>query len=240
MQRTREGKYRPPTWSATALVAVTVGWSATVAAAGVRADLDGVWNVTGSYSPDIALNAAGEARREAYDFLTDDPHMQCMPASVTRTMITPSPLMEIRQHDDHVEFNHEFMDVRRRIPLDEQASVQDAPIAAPEYPHLGRSVARYEGENLVVDSAGIQAGVFSTFQWVGYPQSDLMMTTERFIPDGDRMEARITHFDPVFYETPFTIVITYARTDAPLLEWGCVPEKACVDPRACGVEADTE
>ena len=91
-----------------------------------------------------------------------------------------------------------------------------------------------------MDSAGIQAGVFSTFQWVGYPQSDLMMTTERFIPDGDRMEARITHFDPVFYETPFTIVITYARTDAPLLEWGCVPEKACVDPRACGVEAGTE
>ena len=36
------------------------------------------------------------------------------------------------------------------------------------------------------------------------------------------------------------IVITYARTDAPLLEWGCVPEKACVDPRACGVEAGTE
>ena len=136
MQRTREGKYRPPTWSATALVAVTIGWSATVATAGVRADLDGVWNVTGSYSPDIALNAAGEARREAYDFLTDDPHMQCMPASVTRTMITPSPLMEIRQHDDHVEFNHEFMDVRRRIPWTNRRVCRMRPIAAPEYPHL--------------------------------------------------------------------------------------------------------
>ena len=240
MQRRPASRIPARTWTGTVLVVGTVAWSATLLGAGVRSDLDGVWNVTGSYSPDIALNVAGEARREAYDFLTDDPHMQCLPASVTRTMLTPSPLMEIRQHDDQVEFNHEFMDVRRQIPIDEQMNAQDAPIASPEYPHLGRSVARYEGENLVIDSADIHAGVFSTFQWVGYPQSDEMMTTERYIPDGDRMEARITHFDEVNYETPFTIVITYARTDAPLLEWGCVPEKACVDPRACGVDADDE
>ena len=236
MQHRQQQSKPPLAWMSAALVLGMIAWPATSPGAGVRAELDGVWNVTGSYSPDIALNAAGEARRQAYDFLTDDPHMQCLPTSVTRTMITPSPLMEIRQHDDHIEFNHEFMDVKRRIPLDEQMNAQDAPVAAPEYPHLGRSVARYEGENLVIDSADIHAGVFSTFQWVGHPQSDLMITTERYIPDGDRMEARITHFDPVFYETPFTIIITYARTDAPLLEWGCVPEKACVDPRACGAE----
>ena len=75
-----------------------------------------------------------------------------------------------------------------------------------------------------------------TLQWVGYPQSDLMMTTERYIPDGDRMQARITHFDPVYYQTPFTIIFDYVRTDAPLLEWGCVPEKSCVDPRSCGAD----
>lgn len=225
----------------TAIVLVLVtAWSAGVSGQGMRSDLDGVWNVTGSYSPDIALNDDGESRRQAYDFLTDDPHMQCLPTSVTRTMITPSPLMEIRQHDDHVEFNHEFMDVKRRIPIDPQLTAQDAPIADAQYPHLGRSVARYEGENLVVDSSDIHAGVFSTFQWVGYPQSDLMVTTERYIPNGGLMEARITHFDPVFYRTPFTIVITYARTDAPLLEWGCVPEKACADPRACGVDEGEE
>ncbi len=240
MQPGHERRIPAQTWAETALVLGAFAWSATVLGAGVRSDLDGVWNVTGSTSPDIALNVAGDARREAYDFLTDDPHMQCMPASVTRTMITPSPLMEIRQHGDQVDFNHEFMDVRRRIPLDDQMNAQDAPIAAPEYPHLGRSVARYEGENLVIESTGIHAGVFSTFQWVGYPQSDQMMTTERYIPNGDRMEARVTHFDPVYYETPFTIVISYARTDAPLLEWGCVPEKACVDPRACGIDSGEE
>ncbi len=221
---------------AAAMVVGVLAWPAASLAQGERLELDGVWNVTGSSSPDIALNTAGESFREAYDFLVDDPHMQCLPTSVTRTMITPSPLMEIRQHDDHVEFNHEFMDVKRRIPVDPQLTAQDAPIADAQFPHLGRSVARYEGENLVVASADIHAGVFSTFQWVGYPQSDLMVTTERYIPNGDLMEARITHFDPVFYQTPFTIVITYARTDAPLLEWGCVPEKACADPRLCGVD----
>lgn len=241
MRRKPPGRRLPARrWTGIVLLAGVFAWSATALGAGLRSDLDGVWNVTGSYSLDIALNAAGEARREAYDFLTDDPHMQCMPASVTRTMITPSPLMEIRRYDDRVEFNHEFMDVSRRIPINEQMNARDAPIASSEYPHLGRSVARYEGENLVIDSAGIHAGVFSTFQWVGYPQSDQMMITERYIPDGDRMEARITHFDPVNYETPFTIVITYVRTDAPLLEWGCVPEKACIDPRTCGVDPEDE
>lgn len=233
----REMKDQKAVRTATALFVGALAWSTASLAQGERSELDGVWNVTGSSSPDIALNAAGDAFREAYDFLTDDPHMQCMPASVTRTMITPSPLMEIRQHDDHVEFNHEFMDVKRRIPIDPQLTATNAPIADAQHPHLGRSVARYEGENLVIDSAGMHAGVFSTFQWVGYPQSDLMMTTERYIPSGDRMEARITHFDPVYYETPFTIIITYARTHHPLLEWGCVPEKACADPRLCGVDA---
>ena len=137
MQHRQQQSKPPLAWMSAALVLGTITWPATSPGAGVRADLDGVWNVTGSYSPDIALNAAGEARRQAYDFLTDDPHMQCLPTSVTRTMITPSPLMEIRQHDDHIEFNHEFMDVRRRIPLDDRMNARDAPVAAPEYPHLG-------------------------------------------------------------------------------------------------------
>ena len=217
------------------VAAATLALAGSIAIAqGERSDLDGVWTLTGTRSPDIALNDAGATYRADYDFMTDDPHMQCIPASVSRTMLTPSPLMEIRQHEDHIEFNHEMMDVKRRIPLDAELLAEDAPYSTDEHPHLGRSVARYEGENLVIESADIAEGIFMTLQWVGYPQSNLMMTTERYIPNGDSMQTRITHFDPVYYQTPFTIIYDYVRTDAPLLEWGCVPEKSCVDPRLCG------
>ena len=34
---------------------------------------------------------------------------------------TPSPPIEVRLHDDYVEINYEFMDVRRRVPLEKGA-----------------------------------------------------------------------------------------------------------------------
>ena len=163
--------------------------------AGVRADLDGVWNLAyesggesaAGGSPPILFNEAGQAFNEADDFLTDDPHMQCIPASVSRILLTPSPLFEIRQHPDHVEINYEFMDVKRIVPLDPSLSLEDAPLSVPRFPHLGRSIAWYEGEELVIETTDIQQGTFSTHVLVGYPQSDEMHTIERFTPDGDRL-----------------------------------------------------
>lgn len=209
--------------------------------AGERSDLDGVWNLVYesardsvlSGTPPIIMTREGAEKNAAYDFLQDDPLMRCIPPSISRVMLTPSPLFEIRQHEAYVEINYEFMDVKRRIPLDAALDLPNAPLSVPEYPHLGRSVGRYEGEELVIETMDIGEGVFSTHVLVGYYQSDEMKTTERFIPDGDLLEVRITHVDPVYYEEPFDIVYRHHRTESPLLHWGCEPEKACVDPRLC-------
>jgi len=209
--------------------------------AGERSDLDGVWNLVYESARDSVLNGSppiimtreGVEKNAAYDFLQDDPLMRCIPPSISRVMLTPSPLFEIRQHETYVEINYEFMDVKRRIPLDAALDLPNAPLSVPEYPHLGRSVGRYEGEELVIETMDIGEGVFSTHVLVGYYQSDEMKTTERFIPDGDLLEVRITHVDPVYYEEPFDIVYRHHRTESPLLHWGCEPEKACVDPRLC-------
>ena len=209
--------------------------------AGERSDLDGVWNLVHesardsvlSGTPPIIMTQAGAEKNAAYDFLQDDPLMRCVPPSISRVMLTPSPLFEIRQHETYVEINYEFMDVKRRVPLDPTLDPSDAPLSVPEHPHLGRSVGRYEGEELVIETTNIGEGVFSTHVLVGYYQSDEMKTTERFIPDGDLLEVRITHVDPVYYEEPFDIIYRHHRTESPLLHWGCEPEKACVDPRLC-------
>src|SRR5215510_6757488 len=143
-------------------VVLLILMSAAAYAEGKRAELDGVWILLRAEIGKLQLTPMGEMKRAAYDFQKDDPDFQCKPASFTRIMHTPSPPIEIRQHPDYIEINYEFMDVRRRVPLKQGLSVKEAPYTVRNYPHLGRSAGRYDGETLVVETAGQRAGVLDT------------------------------------------------------------------------------
>ncbi len=200
--------------------------------AGERADLDGVWFHAGSQRPDDpGLTPAGQILFEAYDPLEDDSDTDCIPVSFTSIMFTPSPPFEIRQHADHVEMNYEFMDVKRRVPLDPALTVATAPDTVADHPHMGRSVGRYEDETLVVETAGQHAGYLDTLGISGLPQSDQMRTEERFVPDGDKLRVVVTHQDPVYYTGPMVISYDFARLDSEIMEWGCTLEGANYDDR---------
>ena len=192
-----------------------------------QAELDGVW-FAGALGviENLNLTPAGEARHTSYDHLRDDDAMRCIPSTFTRVMNTPSPPIEIRQHEDYVEVNYEFMDIRRKIPLDPTLTLDDAPVTVTAYPHMGRSIGRYDGETLVVDTAGQEAGVLDTVADPGLPQSDQMRTEERFTADGDRMQVVVTHHDPVNYTTPLVVRFSYVRLDSEILEWGCTVDEA--------------
>ncbi len=209
------------------MAALMIAVSPPAHASGKRAELDGVWILLGAEIGNLQLTPEGEKKRAAYDFQKDDPDFQCRPASVTRVMHTPSPPIEVRQRADHVEINYEFMDVRRRVPLKKGLAPKDAPYAARNYPHLGRSVGRYDGETLVVETAGQHAGVLDTLGVRGLYQSDQMRTVERFIPNGERMQIVVTHQDPVYFLQPFTVIFNYLRLPGGKIEkWGCKPEEA--------------
>jgi hypothetical protein len=196
-------------------------------AAGKRAELDGVWILLRADIGKVQLTPEGEKKRAAYDFQKDDPDFQCKPASITRIMHTPSPPIEVRQHTDQVEVNYEFMDVHRRVPLKKGLALKDAPYAVRNYPHLGRSVGQYDGETLVVESAGVQAGVLDTLGVPGLYQSNQMHTVERFIPNGDKMQIVVTLEDPVYFVQPLTVTFNYLRLPGGKIEkWDCKPEEA--------------
>jgi hypothetical protein len=196
-------------------------------APGKRAELDGVWILLRAEIGKVQLTPEGEKKRAAYDFQKDDPDFQCKPASVTRIMHTPSPPIEVRQHADQVEVNYEFMDVRRRISLKNGLAAKDAPYAARRYPNLGRSVARYDGESLVLETVGQQAGVLDTLGVPGLYQSNQMHTVERFIPNGDRMQIVVTHEDPIYFTQPFTVTFNYVRLPGgKIMSWDCKPDEA--------------
>jgi hypothetical protein len=194
-------------------------------AAGTRADLDGVWLFYGSEVPkDPGLTPAGREKLEQYDPLRDDADTDCKPVTFTNIMHTPSPPIEIRLHDADVEINYEFMDVHRRIPLG--GTLATAPYTVAQHPHMGRSAGRYEGDELVVDTADVEAGYLDTLGFAGLPQSAQMRTEERFIPDGDRLKVVVTHHDPVYYTGPMVMTYDFIRVDTDIMEWGCTIEGA--------------
>jgi len=209
---------------AVALLIVGVALAQT---SGKRADLDGVWILLRAQVGTLRLTPDGEKKRAAYDFQKDDPDFQCRPASFTRVMHTPSPPIEVRQRQDYVEVNYEFMDIHRRVPIKQGLAAKDAPYAAREYPHLGRSAGQYDGEALVVETVGQAPGVLDTLGVPGLYQSDQMRTVERFIPNGDKMQIVVTHYDPVYFEQPLTVTFSYLRLPGGKIEtWDCKPEEA--------------
>lgn len=88
-------------------------------------------------------------------------------------------------------------------------------------------MAHYDGETLVVETAGQAAGVLDTLGVPGLYQSDQMRTVERFIPNGDRMQIVVTHDDPVYFEQQLTVTFSYLRLPGGKIEtWDCKPEEA--------------
>src|ERR1700757_455803 len=163
------------------MLALLIAVSIPAYAAPKRAELDGVWILLRAEIGKLQLTEVGQKARAAYDYQKDDPDFQCKPASITRIMHTPSPPIEVRQHKEYVDVNYEFMDVHRRVPLKNGLAPKDAPYAVRNYPHLGRSVGQYDGETLIVQSAGHRAGVLDTLGVPGLYQSDQMRTVEHFI-----------------------------------------------------------
>ena len=127
-----------------------------------RADLEGTWLQLSAGRPSATLTPAAEEAVTDYVPLRDDPDLRCQPPSLTNVIGIPDPPWEIRLLDDRVEIDFEYMDVRRRVPLDPDLDVADAPYTVEDHPHLGRSVARFEGEVLVIDTGDVGQGYVDT------------------------------------------------------------------------------
>ena len=221
--------------TAIVFLVASFGVANAAAAAGKRADLDGVWLFYGSQVPeDPGLTAAGKEKLAQYDPLRDDDDTSCKPVTFTNIMHTPSPPIEIRQRGDHVEINYEFMDVHRLVPL--SGSLAESPYTVADHPHMGRSLGRYEGEDLVIDTADVAAGYLDTLGFPGLPQSAEMRAEERFIPAGDRLTVVVTHHDPVYYVKPMVMTYEFVRVDTKIMPWGCTLEGANYEKRLDATE----
>lgn len=196
------------------------------------AALDGAWMQLSATRPSAELTEAGKEAIADYVPLRDDPDLQCKPGSLTNVIGIPDPPWEIRLHDGYVEINFEYMDVKRRIPLDPEFSLDDAPYTVADWPHLGRSIGRYEGDTLIVETFDSEQGFLETRGAAeGFPQSTQMRMEERYRAEGDSLYVDILHTDPVNYLDSFTMSFEFFRVDFEILEFGCTIDAANYDDR---------
>ena len=182
-----------------------------------KPDLTGVWNGTVSVPPFDPANAQpwviDLARQRQHDYYRARPSYQCLPsgpeadrfAGWKRLLQTPTALAIL---NDDLTYRVIFLDGRE---------LETNP--APSW--MGYSVGRWDGDTLIVDSAG-----FNDKTWVsrrGLSHSEALRTVERYRrKDFGHLEIAVTVTDPGAYAKPwsYTVEKTLAA-DTEMLELVC-------------------
>jgi len=171
-------------------------------------------NLTGGlpYRPE----AAKLARSRRADDSRDDPHVRCLPDNPPRAWTLPhltkaihSPKLLVLLYEVNAMYRQIFID-GRPLPEDRNPTWN------------GYSTARWDGDTLVVTTAG-----FRDDTWIdtgGSPMSDVATMTERIRrPNFGTLEIELTIDDPKNYTKPFTVNLTQnIELDTDLIDEFCL------------------
>jgi len=211
-----------------------------------KPDLSGIWEPEGApfnellrYLPDGGVNGLGEDAPSQYffnllaDFKPEEAPLRpqaaklmresagkspitfCLPAGLPLADTVPAPHKLVQTpglilmlYEADTSFRQIFTD-GRKLPADPQPA------------WMGYSVGRWEGDTLVVDSAGFNDR--SQLDAFGHPHSEALHVTERFRRrDFGHLELQITLDDPKTFTRPFTVKVTQRLLpDTDLIESVC-------------------
>jgi len=146
----------------------------------------------------------------------DDPHVRCLPDNPPRhwtlphlTKLVHTPKLLVMMYEVNAMYRQVFIDGR---PLPED----------PTPGWNGYSTAHWEGDTLVVQSAGFRDNL-----WIdtgGSPMSDVAKMTEKIRrPNFGTLEIELTIDDPKNYTKPFTVTLTdNIEIDTELIDEFCL------------------
>jgi len=228
-----------------ALVALTLGaaLAALAAPAAAEPDFTGSWErypqpgekVDRRYAPappsnpplrepwltQWRANEAKLAARIAESQPPGDNYIKCLPDGMPAMMQGMFP-MEIFQRPEQINITQEAFNQTRRVVMNEPLPRWDE--VDPTF--FGRSVGRWDGDTLVIETTGIKEYV--QFRWT--PHSEAMKITERLTllaPDILRNEITV---EDEYLERPWTYSYTYRRMPGyRLLEYVCEDNRDYVD-----------
>jgi hypothetical protein len=181
-------------------------------------NISGVWWVQ-RYTPKIQPVGGGElpftpAGLQKYrdniaalktGTLTDEARRICVPDGQPRILGNPYPF-QIIQTPGQVTITYELNHVIRPFYLDQPLPPADDLELFPRY--SGYSAAHWEGDTLVIESAGFHEDTF--IDATGVPHSEQLRTVERVRKLNDRtLEAVVTVTDPAIFTRPWQARFVY-------------------------------
>jgi hypothetical protein len=144
------------------------------------------------------------------------PVVHCLPLGIPAADIFSFAPFKIIQALGVIVIMYEVDNTRRQIYTDGRKLPTD-----PQPTWLGYSVGKWEGDTLVVDTAGFNdKGRLDSF---GHPRSEALHLTERFHRrDFGHMDLQLTIDDPKIYLKAFTVKVTeLLEPDSDILELFC-------------------
>ena len=192
-----------------------------------KPDLSGVWNPNPKYLVNFAADLKPEEvpmqpwalalynERKEGKHSKEEPDANCLPQGVPKIDTAPAPYKFLQLpglivilYEAFSQFRQIFMD-GRELPKD------------PNPTWLGYSVGKWDGDTLVVDSAGYNGKAWLDQQ--GHPLTDALHVTERFRRrDVGHMDLEVTIDDPKAYTRPWT-----AKENLTLMPEGELLEFVC-------------
>jgi hypothetical protein len=165
---------------------------------------------------ELPLTAEGKAAYEANiaglknGSITDAARKYCVPDGLPRVLATPYPFEIINAPPGQVTFVYELNHQVRVVAMDKPLPSDKELIPYPYY--NGHSVGHYEGETLVIESAGFNEKTF--IDATGAPHTDEMHTLERIRRTGpNEIEDVITIHDPQYYTRDWQARFVYQQRD---------------------------
>lgn len=194
-----------------------------------KPDFSGVWDHP--YVPDMSRSnprnpaiqkgagelpytAAGRENIQSYNPERDGDYTgMCMPFGFMRSINSPYPI-QIMQNDKYVTFLFEQSNWFTIVPF------KAAHPADPNPTWFGDSLAKWDGDTLVIDTVGFNG--FTRLDTKGDPHSDQLHLVQTFRrTDEGHIAYTVTVDDPVYYTKPWTNERTFTLSNGELMEYSC-------------------
>jgi hypothetical protein len=214
------------------MTGLSVASCAAPAAPAAPPGLSGTYWAT-EYHPGLQLVGGGElpfteAGKAAYarniaglkdGSIEDRARKYCTPDGVPRSLATPYPFEIIESPPGQILIVYEMNHMIRRIALNATLPPQDTLLVEPFY--NGHSVGRFEGDTLVVQTAGFKNETF--LDATGAPHTELLQTTERIRRiSPTELENVVTIHDPDYYSRDVQARFVYTlRPDVRIEDYIC-------------------
>jgi hypothetical protein len=151
--------------------------------------------------------------------LIDEARTYCVPDGMPRILATPYPF-QVFQTPGQVTLVYEMNQAIRLVHMDKPLPGDEELELYPYY--LGNSYGRWDGDTLVIETAGFNEKTF--IDATGVPHSDKMHVVERIrkVNGGRQLENVVTVRDPANFSKPWTARFLYDhRPDIRLQDYVC-------------------